>query len=139
MWDVINTENAIWFNDDGKRIEGKIRNQEHFMDVTGLGGSTYDRIKRNVTDYVPKLTTFLTLCMVYQLNMTMVRELRHSYGYDFNPKNKVHQAYIFLLVNCSGKSIPYCNRVLQALDIDKKDFLGDGYVDESITDEDVLK
>lgn len=122
----------------GKSVTAFIRDRNHFAKVTGLGPSTYDRIKRGTDDWVPKLTTFVTLCMVYQLNITMVRELRNSYGYDFNPKNRVHQAYVYLLVECRGKSLMYCNKVLKVLDIEEKHYLGDGTIDEGAVIKEVL-
>lgn len=131
MWEIMENDKATYFDPTkGKFITAFIRDRNHFEEVTGLGSSTYDRIKRGVDDWVPKLTTFMTLCMVYQLNITMVRELRHSYGYDFNPKNRVHQAYVYLLVECRGKSLMYCNKVLEVLEIEEKHYLGDGTIDE---------
>ena len=131
MWEIISNEKVTYIDPtSGKQITAFIRDGNHFAEVTGLGPSTYDRIKRGKDEWVPLLRTFMTLCMVYQLNITMVRELRQSYGYDFNPKDRVHQAYVYLLVNCRGKSLAYCNKVLEALGIEKKDYLGDGTIDE---------
>lgn len=150
MWEIIKTENVTYPGTDGKPITCLVRNREHFAEATGLSPSTYDRIKgaamadnerednersikkiaekeRAQSDeklYVPGLVTFMTLCIVYQLNITMVKELRRSYGYDFNARDRVHQAYVYLLVNCRGKSIFYCNKVLEALKIDRKYYLG---------------
>jgi len=138
MWEIIESEKVSYLGPNGKLITSFIRDGNHFEEVTGLSASTYDSIMRNVENYVPSLTTFMTLCMVYQLNMTMVRELRHSYGYDFNAKSRIHQAYIYLLVNCRGKSLSYCNKVLQALGIERKHYLGDGTIDEDAVNFDVM-
>lgn len=131
MWEIMESDEVTYFDvTSGKSVTAFIRGRDHFARVTGLSPSTYDRIKRGVDDWVPKLTTFMTLCIVYGLNMAMVSDLRHSYGYDFNPKDRVHQAYVYLLVNCRGKSLMYCNKVLEVFGIEKKYYLGDGTIDE---------
>ena len=133
MKEIIEKEKATYFKPTGKKIHKKISDRNTFAEVTGLGPSTYDRIKSGSDDYVPSLKTLMTLCMVYQLNMTMVRELRRSYGYDFNAKDRTHQAYIYLLVCCRGKSLNYCNQVLRALGVEEKYYLGDGTIVDGIT------
>ena len=112
---------------EGKMVQ--IKNKSQFSEVTGLGPSTYDRIKKCTDDYVPSLATFMTLCIVYDLDLTMALILRDSYGYGFNRRNRVHRAYCYLLTNCRGKSISYCNRVLKALRIEEKYYLGDREID----------
>ncbi len=107
-----------------------IENRYQFTEITGLSPSIYDRIKRCSDDYVPSLVTFMTLCMVYDLDLAMALLLRESFGYGFNRRNRVHRAYCFLLTNCRGKSISYCNKALEALKIDKKYYLGDKTIDE---------
>lgn len=107
-----------------------IKNKTQFKDITGLGPSTYDRIVRRTDDYVPSLVTFITLCMVYDLDLAMALILRDSYGYGFNRRNRVHRAYCYLLTNCRGKSISYCNRVLESLKIEEKYYLGDKQIDK---------
>lgn len=139
MWEIIEDEKVCYLDHkSGKQITAFIRNRDHFSEVTGLSPSTYDRIKRGSDDWVPSLTTFMTLCMVYQLNITMVKELRRSYGYDFNPRNRVHQAYVYLLVNCRGKSLMYCNKVLKSLKIESKYYLGDKTIDEEVITKETL-
>lgn len=139
MWEIMVSDKVTYLDPtSGKSVTVFIRDRSHFAEITGLGPSTYDRIKSGRDDWVPLLRTFMTLCMVYQLNITMVRELRHSYGYDFNPKNRVHQAYVYLLVNCRGKSLMYCNKVLETLGIEEKHYLGDGTIDEGAVIKEVL-
>jgi len=135
MWEIMETEKVTYLGPNGKPITTFIRDRNHFCEITGLGPSTYDRIKGDAKKnsegtYVPGIVTFMTLCMVYQLNITMVKELRRSYGYDFNARNRVHQAYVYPLVNCRGKSLSFCNKVLKALNIEEKNYLGDGTIDE---------
>lgn len=139
MWKLMEEEKVAYIDHENKEIHTKIRDRNHFAQVTGLGPSTYDRIKSGADDYVPSLKTFMTLCMVYQVNLTLVRELRRSYGYDFNAKNRVHQAYLYLLENCRGKSISYCNKVLKNLEVEEKYYLGDGSIDEDVVTAEVLK
>lgn len=138
MWKIIEKEQATYLAPNGKQITTHIRDRNHFSEITGLGPSTYDRIKKGKDDYVPSIRTFMTLCMVYALNITVVRDLRHTYGYDFNAKNRLHQAYIYLLVNCRGRSLSYCNQVLKVLGVDHTDFLGDGTIDEDEIAFDIL-
>jgi len=107
-----------------------IQDRGQFSAITGLGPSTYDRIKRCSDDYVPSLSTFMTLCMVYDLDLAMALMLRESFGYGFNRRNRIHRAYCYLLTSCRGKSISYCNQVLKTLKIDKKYFLGDKEIDK---------
>lgn len=140
MWEIIENEKATYVNDEHNReIHARIRDRNNFTEATGLGPSTYDRIKSRADDYVPSIKTFMTLCMIYQLNVTVVRELRQSYGYDFNAKDKIHQAYVYLLVNCRGKSLFYCNKVLKSLGVEEKYYLGDGTIDEDWVRDEVLK
>ena len=119
MWGIMEKEDAIYFDQHGQRKKVKIRDRNRFSEVTGLGPSTFDRIKADAPGWVPSLKTFMTLCEVYCLNITMVEKLRASYGYGFNAKDRVHQAYVYLLMKCRGKSLSYCNRVLEALEIEK--------------------
>lgn len=137
MQKIMEEEKAIYYC-DGKWKASFIRNRDHFAEITGLGLATYDRIKYNVPGWVPSIKTFMTLAMIYRLNITIVRELRNSYGYDFNPQKRTDQAYVYLLVNCMGKSISYCNKVLEVLGIDKKYYLGDGTIDEGAVVAEVL-
>ncbi len=135
MWEIMESERITYRRPNGKIATTFIRDKNHFSEVTGLGSSTYDRIKYEARKggkdtYAPSLKTFMTLCMVYQLNITMVKELRRSFGYDFNPKDRLHQAYVYLLVNCRGKSLSYCNKVLETLGIEETYYLGDGTIDE---------
>lgn len=107
-----------------------LNNKSIFTDITGLGPSTYHRIMA-IDDYVPSLATFMTLCMVYDLDLAMAVTLRETLGLRFSKTDRLHMAYCYLLVNCRGKSLSYCNKVLQALKIEKKYFLGDGEIDET--------
>lgn len=139
MWEIIAEEKASYVDyKNGKWVKTLIRNRDHFEEVTGLGPSTYDRIKSGSSDWVPAITTFMTLCMVYRLNLTVVRELRHSYGYDFNPRNRVHQAYVYLLVCCRGKSLSYCNKVLETFGIEEKYYLGDKTIVEEFVEKETV-
>ena len=130
MWDIIVEREVGYPLSNGKVISKKIKNRDDFYGVTGLSPSTYDRIRRNVETYVPSLRTFMTLCMVYELDIVTAVTLRNSFGYGFNARDKLHQAYCYLLVNCRGKSLSYCNKVLKALGIKEKAYLGDGTIDE---------
>lgn len=130
MWEIMRERKVTYLTPTKKQVSAHIRDRNHFANVTGLGPSTYDRIKSGRDDYVPSIKTFMTLCIIYDLNITMVKNLRHTYGYDFNAKDQVHQAYIYLLVNCRGKSLSYCNKTLEALGIEEKYYLGDGRIDE---------
>lgn len=138
MWEIVQNEKVTYVGPMGKPITVFIRNRNQFSQVTGLSPSTFDRIKGDTKDWVPNIVTFMTLCMVYQLNITMVKELRRSYGYDFNARNRVHQAYVYLLVNCRGKSLFYCNKVLKTLGIEEKYYLGDGTIDNDLVMKGVL-
>ena len=135
MWGIFENEMV---NDNGKMVY--IRGRDHFCDVTGLGPSTYSRIKRCKEDYVPSLQTFMTLCVIYNLDIPMALILRESFGYGFNKRNRVHQAYCYLLVNCRGKSISYCNKVLKILNPNVKGnyLLGNGEIDEYALIEEVF-
>lgn len=130
MWDIIVEREVVYPLSTGKVILKKIKNRDDFYGITGLGPSTFDRIKRNVETYVPSLRTFMTLCMVYELDIVTAVTLRNSFGYGFNARDKLHQAYCYLLVNCRGKSISYCNKVLEVLGVKDKDYLGDRTIDE---------
>ena len=134
MWKISETEKVTYQTATGKKATSFIRDRNHFAEVTGLGPSTYDRIKSKSTFYVPSLTTFMTLCKVYDLNSSLAKVLRSSYGYDFNPNSREHQAYIYLLDNCRGASLSYCNSVLKSLGIEKKYYLGDGTIGEEATE-----
>lgn len=131
MREYIEDEEVTYFDSErGKEITTHIRNRDQFSKITGLGPSTYDRIKKGTDSWMPAMTTFMTFCMIYRLTLTEVKELRHSFGHDFNPQNKVHEAYVYLLVNCLGKSLMYCNKVLEALKVEEKHYLGDKTIDE---------
>lgn len=138
MWEIMQNRKAAYYDFRGKRKPVEIQDRNCFSKVTGLGPSTYDRIRGGSDDYIPSFRTFMTLCMVYDLDLSMVTVLRRTYGYDFNFRNRVHQAYVYLLVNCKGKSLSYCNKTLESLGINEKNYLGDGRIDEQEIENDVL-
>lgn len=104
-----------------------IDDKKKFEVITGLNRSTYRRI--GIDKYIPSLSTFITLCMIYDLDLALASTLRASLGRSFCMTNRLHYAYCYLLVNCRGKSLSYCNKVLQTLGIEEKDFLGDKMID----------
>lgn len=135
MADIIEKRKVKDFDGEMVLIQSGIQ----FNTITGLGTSTYDRIKRRVENYVPSLPTFMTLCIVYDLDLTMALTLRESFGYGFNRRNRLHRAYIYLLVNCRGKSLSYCNKVLESLKIAEKYYLGDGEIDETALIDEIIE
>lgn len=132
MFKIMNSKLAIEYTHDGALVrKTKISNKTIFERVTRLAPITYTRIvacakiageKKNT--YTPNLQTLMTLSIVYALDIGMVETLLASLGRQFDLKNRVHYGYLFLIANCRGKSLDYCNGVLQTFGIDKKYFVG---------------
>ena len=96
---------------------------KHFEERTGLGSAFYSRVKSHSYKQ-PKMRIFMSLVMGYNLGMQTALMLIRPVFRDFDITNKVHRAYIQLMVQHEGKNYKECNEVLKSLGINKKDYLG---------------
>lgn len=72
----------------------------------------------------PRLSTIISVCIGYDLNITLAQDLLRSLGLGFNPHKNRDCAYIFLLTRCRGKDIPNCNLILKELGLKDNELLG---------------
>lgn len=67
----------------------------------------------------------VSIAVGFQLDVHLTEYILESCGMRFQESSKVDKAYIYLLENCKGKGIEYCNAALRDLGIDGKDMLGE--------------
>ena len=96
-----------------------------FADKTGLNTNMLSKFRYSYTPQnPPRMYTFISVCIGYQISYTLAQQLLQSICLPFNPLNKQHAAYIALLTHCRGCNIAQCNEILQRMGVDEKFFLG---------------
>jgi len=84
------------------------------------------KIKNNkgeTLDYNPNYRDIVAFCIGCDLEFSTTMPLFHSAGLNLSRTSLLHQAYCYIMINCRGKEIKECNRVLRELKIEKKDEL----------------
>ena len=91
-----------------------------------LNENMLHRLKNKVdkTD-PPRMSTLISVCVGYDVNLGLAEEMLHSLGCSFNNRKVRDNAYRLLLTKCRGKDIEECNEILKELGITgKRSFLG---------------
>jgi len=113
-------------NDIMETMSKREKNTEHILDFqerTGLSYEFYTRVKKH-SYRQPSMRTFMSLIMGYGLGMETALLYIQPIFRSFDITNKVHRAYIQLIMHHEGKNFKECNKVLKGLGIAKKDYLG---------------
>lgn len=67
----------------------------------------------------------VSIAVGFQLDGHLTEYILESAGMKFRESDRVDKAYIYVIENCKGKDIPYCNGVLRDLGIEEKYMLGE--------------
>ena len=123
--DCYNNEKIIKpFSEIFKNIIGE-DSYVRFERKTGLGKSMFYALQNRVgKDEPTSKGTVVSICVGYEMGLTIAKELLESQGSSFNPHSKRDTAYIMLLTEFRGKKIDECNKVLEEIGIPKKYWLG---------------
>lgn len=77
-------------------------------------------------EYLPSIKTIVAFCIACRLDMLNAITLLETVGLSFKRTSEVHYAYCYLIMNCRGKTIGDCNKVLRDFGIDEEDLLREG-------------
>lgn len=92
-------------------------------ELTGLNETLFKNLDRPGGNILKRFV--ISIAVGFQLDVHLTEYILESCGMRFQESNKVDKAYIYLLENCKGKGIEYCNAVLRDLGIEGKDMLGE--------------
>ena len=104
---------------------------EKLSEKSAISVSTINRLRSGViknkygeeVEYLPFTNTIVAFCIACDVDMLMTITLLESLGLSFKRTSEVQYAYCYLIINCRGKTIDECNKVLENLNIDEKYFL----------------
>lgn len=105
--------------------------------LTGLNETLFKNLDKPGGNIMKRFV--ISIAVGFQLDVHLTEYILESCGMRFQESSKVDKAYIYLLEDCKGKSIEYCNAVLRDLGIDGYYMLGelkkgDGYKKKAHTD-----
>lgn len=86
-----------------------------FTAKTGLDEMNYSRVKK--PDHKFKLETLVAMGFGLEFTVSEMKEVAELAGFSFSPTNRAHQAYLFLIAHCQGKTIDECNDFLSEINI----------------------
>lgn len=106
-----------------KILDLKKINASIFTERTELHRNYYNKFKS--PKYIPRMSTFISMCMGLNLDLPTAESLLASLSLGFEKTNRLDCAYMFLLTHYQGLCIDDCNRILKDLGFtDKKNLLG---------------
>lgn len=91
--------------------------------LTGLNASLFKNLKK--PDGKIQKRFVISIAVGFQLDVHLTEYILESGGMRFQESSKLDKAYIYILENCKGKDIEYCNGVLRDLGVEGKDMLGE--------------
>lgn len=92
-------------------------------DLTGLNETLFKNLGKPEGNILKRFV--ISIAVGFQLDVHLTEYILESCGMRFQESSKVDKAYIYLLENCKGQDITYCNSVLRDLGIPDKDMLGE--------------
>ncbi|MBR1641621.1 MAG: hypothetical protein IJ683_04775 [Butyrivibrio sp.] len=94
-----------------------------FEEKTGLHTKFFTDFQRE--GYIPRMSTFISMCMGLNLDLATAESLLASAKVAFDKTDRLHCAYIYLLTKHQGLNIEDCNKILKYLGYtEKKQLLG---------------
>lgn len=94
-----------------------------FTEKTHLHRQYYSKFRAK--GYIPRMDTFISMCMGLNLDLAMAESLLASLRLGFDKTDRRHCAYIFLLTHYQGLCIEDCNKILRELGFsEEKHLLG---------------
>lgn len=102
-------------------FELKKINASIFADRTCLSRNYYKNFKKE--GYIPKMKTFISVCMGLNLDLPAAESLLASLSLGFEKTSRLDCAYMFLLTHYQGLCIEDCNTILRDLGINEPKYL----------------
>lgn len=96
-------------------------NESTFARATGLQPDQFKAYK--TPGHIPTLKAIVAFGIYFKLSYKTINTLLEYGGYRFKVNDKTHTAYSYLLEELKGYPIAYCNKVLEFLGVEEKDFL----------------
>lgn len=94
-----------------------------FCELTNLHRNYYSKFMKE--GYIPRMSTFISMCMGLNLDLPTTESLLSSLSLGFDRTCRLDCAYMFLLTHYQGLHIECCNMILNDLGIkDPKYLLG---------------
>ena len=110
------------FEEQFKNIcEQKDITESMFCRATNLSEETFKYYKTKGA--IPSIKAMVSFGIYFKLSSHTINALLDTAGYSFKKNNRTHLAYAFVLEKLNGYPIEYCNKVLELLGIEEKDFL----------------
>ena len=104
-----------------KIYEVKNLNADDFTECTGLHRNYYRKfIKKG---YIPRMSTFISMCMGLNLDLPAAESLLASLSLGFEKTDRLDCAYMFLLTHYQGLCIEDCNTILNSLGVNEQKYL----------------
>lgn len=99
--------------------------QSEFVSRTELSPNMLHRITKTASRKdPPRRSTLMSIAVGYNLDIQLTEALLESLGLSFDMHNRRDYAYQLLLTRCRGVEIEDCNKILELLGIEEKDWLG---------------
>ena len=92
-----------------------------FSERTELHRNYYTKFTKE--GYIPRMSTFISMCMGLNLDLPAVESLLASLSLGFDKTSRLDCAYMFLLTHYQGLCINDCNRILRDLGIHEYKYL----------------
>lgn len=87
---------------------------KNFAERTGYSVQRFYRMNNGKTT---SMETFVSFCVVFEIDIQNAVDLLRSLGIAFNPTNIAHCAYSYLISECKGKSLLECNEILKKVGV----------------------
>lgn len=102
-------------------FELKKINASIFADRTNLRRNYFSKFKKE--GFIPKMSTFIAMCMGLNLDLPAAESLLASLSLGFEKTDRLDCAYMFLLTHYQGLCIEDCNTILRDLGINEPKYL----------------
>lgn len=106
-----------------KLMKRKRLNEKDAAALTGLNESLFLGLDK--PDGKIEKRFVVSIGVGFQLGVHLTQYILESAGMKFRQTDRLDKAYMYILENCKGKDIPYCNGVLRDLGIEEKYMLGE--------------
>lgn len=106
-----------------KLMKRKGLNEKDAAALTGLNERLFFNLDK--PDGKIEKRFVVSIAVGFQLDVHLTEYILESAGMKFRESDRLDKAYIYILENCKGKDIPYCNGVLRDLGIEEKYMLGE--------------
>lgn len=92
-------------------------------ELTGLNQTLFKNLNKPGGSILKRFV--ISIAVGFRLDVHLTEYILEACGMRFREASKLDKAYIYILENCKGKGIAYCNGVLRDLGVEEKDMLGE--------------